>query len=415
VRIALIAPPWLPVPPPAYGGTETVVDILACGLAARGHDVLLCATGDSTSASLSAWAYATAQTPRIGSMAVEVTHVLHAYDHVVGADVIHDHTITGPVRAAAQGNLPVVTTNHGPFDRELGAIYRDVARHVAVIAISAHQAAGAGDTPIEQVIHHGVDAARFPVGPGGGYVAFLGRMTPSKGPDLAARAARAAGVPLLMAAKMREPAEREYFDAEVRPLLGGDVEYVGELSATDKLDLLAGAAALLNPLRWHEPFGLVMIEALACGTPVIAPGRGSVPEIVDHGTTGFVYDDDAELVRALGRIDTLDRGACRLAAETRFSADRMVGEHLDVYERVLWRHARRTTRAATFARSDGTAPVGTRSAGTGRRLKRDVHPAPARRGGRPPTGPARGDSPTTPAVDLPSAVTPIADVDTKPA
>jgi glycosyltransferase involved in cell wall biosynthesis len=365
LRIALIAPPWLPVPPPAYGGTETVVDQLARGLQARGHEVLLCATGDSTSSALAVWEYDVAETPRIGAMAVEITHVMHAYEHVADADVIHDHTLTGPVRAAAHGGLPVVTTNHGPFDRELAAVYRDVARRVPVIAISHCQARAGREAgvAVDRVIHHGIDAAAVPVGRGdGGYLAFLGRMIESKGADLAARAARAAGIPLKIAAKMREPAEREYFDTVVAPLLGGDVEYVGELSATDKLDFLGGAVALLNPLRWAEPFGLVMIEAMACGTPVVAPPRGSVPEIVEDGTTGLLYRSGAELARALGRLDTLDRGACRRAVETRFSADRMVGEHLELYEQVANQPARRGPARAVPDVADRTVTAETRGA-----------------------------------------------------
>jgi glycosyltransferase involved in cell wall biosynthesis len=335
MRIALIAPPWLPVPPPSYGGIETVIDELARGLADHGHEVLLCATGDSTSPGQLTWAFETGQAARIGDTAVELAHALHAYEQARGADVIHDHSLTGPVYAAADGGLPVVTTNHGPFAGELAAIYRSIGHRVPVIAISRHQAGTAGDVPVASVIHHGVDPGSYPVGAGdGGYVAFLGRMTPAKGVDVAVRAARRAGVPLRIAAKMREPAEREYFDEAVRPLLGGDVEYVGELGSGDKLDLLTGAAALLNPVRWHEPFGMVMIEALACATPVIATRRGSVPEIVDHGRTGYLCRRDSDLVDALGRIDALDRRACRRAAVTRFSTGRMVRDHLDLYRRV---------------------------------------------------------------------------------
>jgi glycosyltransferase involved in cell wall biosynthesis len=332
MRVLLIAPPWLPVPPPSYGGTEAVVDQLARGLAAAGHDVVLYTTGDSTCPVERRWVFETAQTARIGDMTVELRHMLHAYEQADEFDVVHDHTLMGPVLAAAGGHLPVVTTNHGPFDDDLGPIYRSIASRVPVIAISAHQAGSATRTPIARVIHHGVDPADFPVGRGsGGYVACLGRMAPTKGIDIAARMARAAGVPLRIAAKMREPAERDYFDSAVRPLLGGDIEYLGELDATEKLELLGDATALLNPIRWNEPFGMVMIEALACGTPVVAPPRGSVPEIVDHGRTGWLSADEAELVGRLGDLDALDRAECREVVETRFSTRRMVDEHLEVY------------------------------------------------------------------------------------
>ena len=141
-------------------------------------------------------------------------------------------------------------------------------------------------------------------------------------------------MPLLIAAKMREPDERDYFDTAVRPLLGNGVEYIGEVGGTEKLDLLSGARALLNPIRWHEPFGMVMIEALACGTPVLAPRRGAAPEIVNHGITGFLCDSKGAFVDALHQLDTLDRRDCRRAVTTHFSTDRMVDEHLDLYEQV---------------------------------------------------------------------------------
>jgi glycosyltransferase involved in cell wall biosynthesis len=163
---------------------------------------------------------------------------------------------------------------------------------------------------------------------------FLGRLSPDKGVHVAARVARTAGIPLRIAAKMREPAERAYFEASVAPLLGGDVTYIGEVNGRDKLDLLAGASCLLNPLAWPEPFGMVMIEALACGTPVVATPCGSVPEIVTEGVTGFVRGAEAELAEAMGRAGELDRTLCRKDAATRFSTARMVADHVELYERV---------------------------------------------------------------------------------
>ena len=171
----MIVSPWLPVPPPQYGGIENVIDELTSGLMARGHDVALYATGDSTSPALVDWTYDTAQIERIGNSAVELTHVVHAYDGAVSADVIHDHTLAGPVWAAAHGNLPVLTTNHGPFDAELTSIYRSIAHAVPIIAISYHQARTAGTIPIARVIHHGVDPGRFPVGTGDGRLCRLPR------------------------------------------------------------------------------------------------------------------------------------------------------------------------------------------------------------------------------------------------
>jgi glycosyltransferase involved in cell wall biosynthesis len=336
LRIAIIAPPWLPVPPPAYGGSEAVLDVLARGLQQAGHEVLLYATGDSVCPVPRSWSYERAVGVGLGGAAAELRQVIEAYEVVAESDIVHDHTLVGPVWAERFPWLPVVTTNHGPFRSELGALYRAIAGRVPVIAISAHQAADAGDIPVAAVIPHGVDLEDFPLGPGdGGYVAFLGRMHPDKGVHTAARVARAAGVPLRIAAKMHEAHERAYFEAEVAPLLGGSIEYVGEVGGVDKAALLGHAACLLNPIAWPEPFGMVMIEALAYGTPVVATPFGAVPEIVEDGVTGFLGTDEDQLVAALGKVGDLDRGACRASVQARFSAERMVADHVGFYRRVL--------------------------------------------------------------------------------
>jgi glycosyltransferase involved in cell wall biosynthesis len=237
----------------------------------------------------------------------------------------------GPVYRHRPVGVPVVTTNHGPFDRVLKTIYRSLP-DVPVIAISHHQASTADGVPVAAVIPHGIDVATVPEGTGkGGFAGFLGRMSPDKGPREAALIARAAGVPLKMAAKLREPAEQEYFVAEVKPLLCSDVEYVGELGERDKFELVGNSFALLNPIQWPEPFGLVMIEALAAGTPVVATPAGSAPEIVDDGVTGYLRKGCAGLADALLAAADLDRAACRAAAESRFATERMVDEHVRLY------------------------------------------------------------------------------------
>lgn len=336
MRIAIIAPPWVAVPPQAYGGTETVIDTLARGLQAAGHDVLLWATGDSTCPVPTRWALPRAAGTASTNPATELHHVVRAYDAVLewGPDVVHDHTLVGPLHASRL-DVPVVTTNHGPFTGELGDVYRAIAPTSPVIAISRHQASTA-DVPVAAVIHHGVDLAQYPVGDGaGGYALFLGRMSPDKGVHLAIRIARAARVPLKIAAKMAEPDEHRYFREQVEPLLGDDVEYVGEVGLAEKVELLGGAICLLNPIAWAEPFGMVMIEALACGTPVLATRCGSVPEIVDDGRTGYVRDLESDLANVLLRVGDLDRRACREAVEARFSQRRMVEDHVALYRRVL--------------------------------------------------------------------------------
>ena len=332
MRIAIVAPPWLPVPPPAYGGTENTLDTLARGLKRAGHDVLLCTTGDSTCPVERTWVFEEAIGVGSGSSVDEIRHVTHAYGQLDGVDVVHDHTLVGPLYSAAFPRLPVVTTNHGPFNEDLIGIYRAVSGRVPVIAISRHQASTAQDVSIAAVIHHGIDLDDYPVGTGGGgYALFLGRMHPGKAPHVAARIAREAGFPLRIAAKMREPEEHAYFDAMVRPLLGGDVTYVGEVDRQDKIELLANAECLLNPIAWPEPFGMVMVEALACATPVLTTPFGAAPEIVADGVAGFVRTEETGLVDALGRLGEIDRAACRRRVEERFSAERMVDKHLAVY------------------------------------------------------------------------------------
>lgn len=313
-----------------------MLDTLARGLADAGEDVLLFATGDSTCPVPRAWVLEQAAGVGVAGAATELRHVIHAYREALEADIVHDHTLVGPVYAERFDALAVVTTNHGPFQSELGDYYRAIAQHTPVIAISQHQASTAVGTPIAAVIHHGVDPGRFPVGEGkGGYAAFLGRMCAEKGVDAAIRIARCAGVPLRIAAKMGEAAERAYFDARVRPLLGGDIEYLGELGAADKAELLGGATCLLNPINWPEPFGMVMVESLACGTPVVVTPMGAAPEIVEDGVTGFIRSGERALAAGVLAAGVLDRAACRQAVCTKFSAQRMVDEHLALYRSVL--------------------------------------------------------------------------------
>jgi glycosyltransferase involved in cell wall biosynthesis len=337
MRIGLIAPPWVPVPPQRYGGIEAVIDRLARGLVAAGHEVLLAAPGNSTCPvrQVPGAEDALEGAPVCSDVNTELRHVLLSYAAMSEVDVIHDHTVVGPLLHRCDRSAPVVTTLHGPLDPKMAPIYRAF-EDVSVIAISHHQASTASGVPVARVIHHGIDVADVPDGNGdGGYASFLGRMSPEKGPREAALIARVAGVPLRMAAKIREPAEREYFESAVKPLLSSDIEYLGELGTHDKLKLLGESFALLNPIQWSEPFGLVMIEALATGTPVVATPRGSAPEIVDHGVTGYLRKDQQALAKALLDAAQLDRGACRAAACQRFDSEVMVRNHIELYTELL--------------------------------------------------------------------------------
>lgn len=330
-----MAPPWLPVPPVAYGGTESVVDVLARGFAAAGHDVVLYATGDSTCPVPTSWVYPRACTERIGNGVVGLRHVIHAYAALADRDVVHDHTQLGPLYAGHGRGPRLVSTCHGPLDGELADVYRAIAAVAPVVGISRAQV-GHAPFPVARVIHHGIDPSAFAAGGGkGDYLVFVGRMTPDKGVATAIRIARAAGRELRIAAKMREPDELAYFQAEITPLLGEDVVYLGEPARRELQDVVGGAAALLNPIQWAEPFGLVMVEALGCGTPVLATAVGSAPEIVTDGVTGFLRRDADDLVGCVDRLGEIDRAACRRAVEDRFSADRMVRDYLAFFQQLL--------------------------------------------------------------------------------
>jgi glycosyltransferase involved in cell wall biosynthesis len=313
-----------------------VVSELARGLVAAGHDVVLYATGDSTAPVPIVHGLAAGAWDRIGHGEVELPHVMHGYEALAGCDVVHDHTLLGPAWALACGYDRVVTTCHGPFDGELRAIYRRYGKRLPVVAISQNQAANAPEIAVDRVIHHGLDPDQYPVGRGdGGYLLFLGRMTPDKGVREAVSAARAAGRHLVIAAKAREAAEQRYFAEQIEPLLGDGVHFVGEVTGKIKLALMGGASALLNPIQWAEPFGLVMIEAMACGTPVVGCPNGAAPEIVDDGRTGFLCSESASLVEAIQQVPELNRADCRAAVIERFSSARMVADHIALYRDML--------------------------------------------------------------------------------
>jgi glycosyltransferase involved in cell wall biosynthesis len=324
LTIGLLAPPWAAVPPPTYGGTEAVVSELATGLTAAGHQVILFATRDSTAPVPLVCAEASASWDRIGHGELELPHVMAGYEALTGCDIIHDHTLLGPAWALAAGHDRTVTTCHGPLSGELRAIYRRYAKRVPVIAISADQARRAPEVMVDRVIHHGLDPTAYPVGDGdGGFLLFLGRMTADKGVRQAVLAAREAGRRLIVAAKCREEPERAYFREQIEPLLDNNIEFI--------------ACALLNPIQWPEPFGMVMIEALASGTPVITCPIGAAPEIVDNGVTGYLCRGSDELVRAIGTVAQLSRQSCREAVLERFSTERMVADHVALYRDLVSR------------------------------------------------------------------------------
>jgi glycosyltransferase involved in cell wall biosynthesis len=309
-----------------------VIDGLARGLTRLGHDVLLVCHPESTCPVERVSVIPAADAGRMGRASIELEHAVGAYEYVEECDVVHDHTLAGPLYSIRYPKLPVVATVHMPFGRTNQAVFGASVPRVALVAISNSHARGAS-IPIDAVVHHGVDIDDFPYGDGsGGFLAVLGRMTPEKGIDRAIDIARQAGMPLRIGAKMREPHEQAYFESNIAPLLGGEIEYLGELNATEKLSLLTEAVALLNPINWEEPFGMSMIESMACGTPVIGSPRGAAPELVDDGVTGFLRNTNDELAESIDHLDKLDRSACRARVRDHFSIEKMAKGYLEVYE-----------------------------------------------------------------------------------
>ena len=339
LRIGVLAPPWFRVPPTAYGGIEQVVGSLVDGLVERGHAVTVFASGDSVTRARLRSVYAVAPSDRLGDEAVLLRHVLACYRRAGEFDVIHDHCGAAGLSLAASCPIPVVHTVHGALDGEVGEIYsgvQAVAPGSRLVSLSLSQRRARPDLDWVANCPNGIDFSRYPLKRRhGGYLAFLGRMGADKGCHRAIEVAREAGLPLRIAAKCREPLERRYFRESVRPRLGDGVEYLGEVGLAEKVALLQGARALLFPIAWEEPFGLAMIEAMACGTPVIATRRGAVPEVVDDGVTGVLVDDHHQMPAALAGVDVLDPRAIRERALERFSDVGMISRYERIYRTVL--------------------------------------------------------------------------------
>ncbi len=338
MKIAQIAPLIEAIPPKLYGGTERVVSYLTEALVEMGHEVTLFASGDShTSARLIP---CTPEALRLAPGVVDYLpyHVSMVEDVAARADafdILHFHLdyVHMPLFRGCADRT--VTTLHGRLDsRDVAAFYRRHA-HMPLVSISDAQRKPMPPVRWLGTVYHGLPEDLFRAGPGGDYLAFLGRISPEKRPDRAIRIARAAGIPLKIAAKV-DRVDRPYFESVVEPLLDGSlVEFVGEIGEAEKQDFLGGARALLFPIDWPEPFGLVMIEAMACGTPTVAYRCGSVPEVIEDGVTGFIVSDEAAAVRAVERAGALDRAKIRARFEARFTARRMAADYVALYEQLL--------------------------------------------------------------------------------
>jgi len=340
MRIAQVAPLYESVPPRLYGGTERVVSWLTEELVHQGHDVTLFASGDSlTNARL---VPVCEQALRLDSKCCDpLAHHVKLMQQVLNEDdkdpfdIIHFHIdyLHFPISRAQ--NLAQVTTLHGRLDiPDLVSLYQEFPE-MPVVSISDAQRRPLPWVNWQATVHHGLpETFCRPQFEAGQYLAFLGRISPEKGVDRAVEIALRANMPLKIAAKV-DRIDREYFESQIKPLLGNKlVEFIGEISDLDKNKFLANAAGLLFPINWCEPFGIVLIEALACGLPVIAYPLGSVPEIIEHGVTGFIVSDITEAVRAVTRLSSIDRRKCRESFEQRFTAERMAHDYLNVYDHI---------------------------------------------------------------------------------
>ncbi|GAA3115602.1 glycosyltransferase family 4 protein [Streptosporangium carneum] len=337
MRIVMVAPPWYDVPPRGYGGIESMLAELVAGLSRRGHDITLIGAGRAGTSARFLATYAEPPSERIGEPMPEVLHAAKAYALAVDvdADIVHDHSLAGPLSAAARA-VPTLVTCHGEVNGELGEYYRALGPAVSTVAISEAQRRLAPDLTWAGVVHNAVETESFPFGERKeDWVLWLGRLNEDKGAHLAIDAARAAGRRILLAGKLTEQAEHDYFEREVRPRLGPDAEYLGQADASRKRELLAAARCLLFPIRWEEPFGMVMIEAMACGTPVVALNRGAVPEVVVDGVTGFVRNEVEELPEAVEAAGALDPRACRFHVAENFDVEVMTAGYERVYRRVI--------------------------------------------------------------------------------
>ncbi|MCE5231410.1 glycosyltransferase family 4 protein [bacterium] len=342
MKIAQVSPLYESVPPKLYGGTERIVSYLTEELVAQGHDVTLFASGDSvTSANLVSVSEKSLRLDRraIDPLSHHVRMLEMIWQRADEFDIIHYHVDYLHFPFSRRIATPHVTTLHGQLGIPgLGALYEEFSE-IPVISISNAQRAPLPHANWQATIYHGMPRDLLRLNPRAQdgtapYVAFVGRISPEKQADHAIRIARAAGITLRIAAKI-DNADKEYYAEVVEPLIHADgVEFVGEIDDRQKQDFIGNARAILFPINWNEPFGIVMIEAFACGTPVIAYRCGSVPEVMIDGVTGFVVDGPEQAVEALRAIDRIDRAGVRRVFDNRYTADRMTADYLDIYRRL---------------------------------------------------------------------------------
>jgi glycosyltransferase involved in cell wall biosynthesis len=343
LRIAMLAPPWIPVPPPGYGGIEWVVALLTDALVEQGHDVeLFCAPGSRSRAAVRP-ILDEAHPDSIERALFEGDHTARAFRAIEGAaadgrpfDVVHDHSGYTALAFADRLDVPLVHTVHGPFNHETNPYYSVNGRNGAIVCISRAQAGMAPDPEIVNgIVHNPIDIDDWPVGYAkDDYLLWVGRFVAEKGPQRAIRVAKAVGRRLILAGVV-QPGQERFFAQEIQPHLDGEeIQYVGEVGGARKQRLFADAYAFLMPIRWPEPFGMVMVEAMAGGTPVLAFPEGAAPEVVEHGVSGFLVEDEDEMAAMVPEAGRMDPLQVRRSAE-RFGPDRIAADYEQAYRRAL--------------------------------------------------------------------------------
>ncbi len=339
MNIAVIAPVWIPIPPHGYGGIERVLKLLVDGLVELGHDVTLFASGDSGTAARQVVFMEDAPTEMMGQTLYDAYHVGQAFRQIAGTDydLVSDHSGFLGVAFASFLRAPLVHTLHGPFHEPIKRFYRAFNEDSFFIAISDCQRRNCPDLNYLGVAHNGVDIELHRFQPEKqDYYVCVGRICEAKGTHYAVQIALATGSRLKLAGKIDAGQDREFFEREVKPFLDGErIVYLGEISEEEKVELVGGARGFLFPIQWEEPFGLVMAESLACGTPVITTNWGAAPEIIEDGKTGFVVHDLDEFPRAMEALDQIDPAVCRSEAERRFSPHAMALRYATLFQQVL--------------------------------------------------------------------------------
>ena len=345
MRIAMIAPVWIPIPPEGYGGIERVIALLVDELTKEGHDVTLFAAGPSRTTARQVIYLEEAPTEHMGETLFDACHVGQAYRDIADReyDVVHDHAgFLGPAFAGLIPQ-PVVHTLHGPFTNDTRMFYETFKDDCYYVAISHRQMECGPDLNYMGIVPNAVDTAGHVFrDEKEDYLVCVSRICEAKGTEQAVLLAKEAGKRIILAGKIDPGLDREYFETRVKPLLDGDrAVYAGEVSQDEKVRLVSRARAFLFPIQWEEPFGLVMVEALACGTPVLATRMGAASEVVEHGVTGFLADSTEELLQYIDRIDELDHQVCRSKVEERFGPAAMAAAYIEVYRRAMEIHAAR--------------------------------------------------------------------------